>query len=244
MKLVVFDIETTGTDKEKDHIIQFSAIKYDKYNPGNPETYSTYIKPTGPYTMSVAALSKHNLTPKFLEDKPEFVEVAQDILDFISGCALLTYNGLSFDAPILKRHFKEVGIDWHFADIPFYDSFLEEKRRNSHKLEETYKRYMGTAMADDGLNAHDALSDCFATLSIFLEQQKIQQFNPEDILTEDGFIKMMDFSGKDTECFAVGKWSGVSVEYVAKYDKSYINWVLNSPGFDQKTKLICESYLQ
>ena len=30
MKLVVFDIETTGTDKEKDHIIQFSAVKYDK----------------------------------------------------------------------------------------------------------------------------------------------------------------------------------------------------------------------
>ena len=33
--------------------------------------------------MSVAALSKHNITPKFLEDKPEFVDVAQEILDFI-----------------------------------------------------------------------------------------------------------------------------------------------------------------
>ena len=54
---------------------------------------------------------------------------------------------------------------------------------------------------------------------------------------------MMDFSGKETECFAVGKWSGVSIEYVAKHDKSYITWVLNNPGFDKKTKLICESYI-
>ena len=243
MKLVVFDIETTGTDKERDHIIQFSAVKYDKNDPKNLETYSTYVKPTGPYTMSVAALSKHNITPKFLEDKPEFIDVAQDILDFINGCAILTYNGLSFDAPILKRHFKECGIDWSFIDIPFYDAFLEEKRRNSHRLEETYKRYMGSTMEENGLNPHDALSDCLATLTVFLEQQKIQKFGPEDILTEDGFIKIMDFSGKDTECFAVGKWSGVSIEYVAKHDRSYITWILNNPGFDKKTKLICESYI-
>ena len=243
MKLVVFDIETTGLDKEKDHIIQFSAVKYDKNDPKNPETYSTYIKPTGPYTMSIAALSKHHITPQFLEDKPEFIDVAQDILDFINGCAILTYNGLSFDAPFLKRHFKECGIDWSFSDIPFYDAFLEEKRRYSHKLEDTYKRYMGSTMMENGLNPHNALSDCFATLSIFLEQQKIQKFAPEDILTEDGFIKIMDFSGKETECLAIGKWSGVSIEYVAKHDISYISCILNNPGFDKKTKLICESYI-
>ena len=102
---------------------------------------------------------------------------------------------------------------------------------------------MGVSMGENGLNSHDALSDCFATLSIFLEQQRIQKFGPEDVLTEDGFIKIMDFSGKETECFAAGKWSGVSVEYVAKHDRSYITWILNNPGFDKKTKLICESYI-
>ena len=69
------------------------------------------------------------------------------------------------------------------------------------------------------------------------------KFGPEEILTEDGFIKKMEFAGKETECFAVGKWSGASVEYVAKFDKSYITWILNNPGFDKKTKLICESYI-
>lgn len=243
MKLVVFDIETTGLDKEKDHIIQFSAIKYDSENPDDVKTYTTYVQPEGAYTISVVAYAKHHITPDFLKDKPHFIDIAQDILDFFEGCALLTYNGLSFDAPFLKREFKQIGIEWNFSEVPFYDSFLEEKRRNSHKLNEVYLRYIGSTMEEDGLTAHDATSDCFATLAIFLQQQKDKPFSSEEILTEDGFIKKMEFNNKETECFAVGKWSGASVEYVAKYDKSYITWILNNPGFDKKTKLICESYL-
>lgn len=244
MKLVVFDIETTGLDKDKDFIIQFSAIKYDKNNPDQLEKYDTYIKPSGAYTMSIAALAKHHITPAFLEDKPQFADVAGDILDFIDGCALVTYNGLGFDAPFLKREFKEVGITWNFSEVPFYDSFLEEKRRNGNTLADTFKRYMGKTMEEAGLEAHNSLADCEATLKVFLEQQRISKFSPEEILTEDGFIKRQDFAGKITECFAVGKWSGVSVEYVAKNDRSYINWIMNNPGFEHKTKLICESYLR
>ena len=138
MKLVVFDIETTGLDREKDHIVQFSAVKYDSENPSNTETYTTYIQPEGSYNMSITAYVKHRISPEFLKDKPKFADVAQDILDFFEGCSLLTYNGLSFDAPFLKREFKEVGIEWNFSEVPFYDSFLEEKRRSSHKLEDTY----------------------------------------------------------------------------------------------------------
>ena len=116
MKLVVFDIETTGLDKENDHIIQFSAIKYDKNNPDNVEVYETYIQPLGNYSISLPAFSKHGITPDFLKDKPHFVDVAMDIYNFMDDCALLTYNGLSFDAPFLKREFNDVGITWIFSD--------------------------------------------------------------------------------------------------------------------------------
>lgn len=244
MKLVVFDIETTGLDKENAHIIQFSAIKYDKNNPDNVEVYETYIQPTGNYSISLPAFSKHGITPDFLKDKPHFVDVAMDIYNFMDDCALLTYNGLSFDAPFLKREFKDVGITWNFSEVPFYDSFLEEKRRNSHKLEDTYKRYMGVSMEENGLTAHDSTSDCKATLAIFLKQQAEKFFETEEILTEDGFIKRMEFAGKTVECFAVGKYAGTPVMYVAKNDKSYLNWVINNHKFDNKTKLICESYLR
>jgi hypothetical protein len=98
-------------------------------------------------------------------------------------------------------------------------------------------------MEEAGLDAHNALSDIKATLAVFIKQQKQKEYGPEEILTEDGFIRRLEFSGKDTECFVVGKWAGVSLEYVAKYDKSYLNWIISSNDFDKKTKMICESYL-
>ena len=98
-------------------------------------------------------------------------------------------------------------------------------------------------MEEAGLSAHNSTSDCLATLEIFLAQQKEKEYGPEEILTEDGFIKNMDFAGKVVECFAHGKYSGTPLVYVAKNDRSYLSWVINNAGFDIKTRKICEKYL-
>lgn len=241
--LVVFDIETTGLDKKKDYIIQFSAIKYDRETNKIIATYDKYIQPAGNYTMSVAAISKHRITPEFLKDKPLFVEVANEIYQFMDGCDILTYNGIRFDAPFLKREFADCGIEWNFSDLNFYDAMAEEVRRNGNSLGDSFKRYTGKTMEEAGLDAHNALSDIKATLAVFIKQQKQKEYGPEEILTEDGFIRRLEFAGKDTECFVIGKWAGVSLEYVAKYDKSYLNWIISSNDFDKKTKMICESYI-
>lgn len=241
--LVVFDIETTGLDKKKDYIIQFAAIKYNRESREIIDEINTYIQPAGNYTMSVAALCKHRITPQFLTDKPYFVDVATDILNFFEGCDILTYNGLSFDAPFLKKEFADCGIEWNFSEYNFYDAYKEELRRNSNTLGDTFKRYIGKTMEAAGYQAHDAMSDIKATLEVFLGQNAIANYNPEEILTEDGFIKKMEFCGKECECFAVGKWAGVSLEFVAKNDKSYMYWAANNVDFDKKTRVICESYM-
>lgn len=242
--LVVFDIETTGLDKKKDYIIQFAAIKYDLDTNEKLGQINYFIQPSGNYTMSIAALAIHRITPKFLSDKPFFADVALEIYDFIKDCDILTYNGLTFDAPFLKREFHECGIEWNFSEVNFYDSYKEELRRNSNTLGDTFKRYTGMTMEDAGYQAHDAFSDINATLTVFLEQNKVNQVNPEVILTEDGFIKRAKFCDKETEVFAIGKWANVSLEYVVKNDRSYMSWVANNVDFDRKTRTICESYLQ
>lgn len=241
--LVIFDIETTGIDKKKDYIIQFSALKYDVETGETLGTINHYIQPSGNYTMSVVGLTKHRITPKFLMDKPIFADVAVEIYEFLDGCDLLTYNGLNFDAPFLKREFADCGITWTFSNTNFYDAYKEELRRNNNQLSSTFERYTGKTMEDCGYTAHDAMSDVKATLDIFLAQQKIKEYAPEDILTEDGVIKVMDFAGKDKECFTVGKWKDVSLEYVALHDKSYLRWVVSCADFDNATKAICEKYL-
>lgn len=241
--LVVFDIETTGLDKKKDYIIQFSAVKYDRDKSIITDSINHYIQPSGNYSISIVAFLKHKITPDFLKDKPLFIDVAQDIFNFFEGCDILTYNGIGFDAPFLKREFNDCGIEWNFSDYTFFDAFKEELRRNNNQLSSTFERYTGKTMEDAGYVAHDAMSDVKATLDVFLNQQRIKPYDPEKILTDDGFIRIHEFADVECECFSTGKWKDVSVEYVAKYDKSYINWVISSPDFDKNTKLICEKYL-
>lgn len=237
MDIVCFDIESTGLNIETDSIIQFSAIKF------NSETYefinelSSYIQPEGDYSISVSAYFKHRITPDKLKDCPHFKEISSKILEFLDGCALLTYNGLGFDLLMLKNEFKKIGYNWEYSNLIIYDSFAIEARRNSNSLENAFKRYTSKTMDECGFKAHDALSDVKATIEVFKHQNSIEKVSSEHIYGECGLIKDMDFSGKELPCFKTGKWRGIWVAYVVKNDPSYINWLISSGKIDKNTEL-------
>lgn len=237
MKYVAFDIETTGLDKTKDHIIQFAAIKFDSKL---VDEISLYICPEGDYTISPQAYIKHNINAKTLEGAPTFKEVANRIIDFFETpetVSFITYNGNSFDIPFIVEKFKQIGIDFSFVDYNCYDVFLEEKERNGINLEKTYKRYKGIDMESAGLTAHDALSDVKATYSIFVAQQRLQKYGPTKMFGDDNVITIMDFRGTKEPCFNVGKYKQLSVEFVKAYDRGYLEWAISDKcGFSDKTK--------
>ena len=162
--LVIFDLETTGLSRVKDYIIQFAGIKVNRETNDVIDSLNLYIQPDGPYQISIQAYFKHKIKPDFLKDKPKFSEVAQQIVDFIGDCDLLTYNGNHFDIPFLNHKLLLSGYNVDFINTRnCYDSFIEEKRRNGNTLEETYHRYTKKTMEENGLSAHDAFSDVKAT---------------------------------------------------------------------------------
>ena len=235
--LVIYDIETTGLDKNKDQIIQFAAIKVDRQKHKILDRKNIFIKPVGNYSISIQAFFKHGITPQFLEDKPYFKDVAQEIFDFFIGCDILTYNGCSFDNPFLVVEFEKVGIVWDPTNFVNYDSFLTEKRRNGNTLEESFKRYCGKSMSEAGLSAHDALSDVKATYAIFKHQNEIEPIEPENILVADNTISLIEFKGNLEPCFSLGKYKNIPVKYVNEIDPNYIKWVIsNKSGFSTSTK--------
>jgi len=237
--IVVFDLETTGLDRSKDFIIQFAAIKIDANTNKLIDTMNVYIQPVGNYYISPQAKLKHHITEDFLKDKPFFRDVSNQIIDFIKGCDLLTYNGCSFDIPFLKNEFMRIGIDYDFLQHNCYDAFLEEKRRNGNTLGDTYKRYKGKSMEESGLTAHDALSDVKATYSIFYAQQRIHQYGPEQLLGEDNTLAIMEFNGENVPCFNIGKYKLFSVKYICEKDKNYIAWCLSDKcNFTNSTKKV------
>lgn len=243
--LVVLDVETTGLTKEKDFIIQFAAIKVDRQTDAIIDSLDLYIKPSGPYTITIQAYVKHKIKPQDLEDKPTFAEVADKIRDFIEGCDILTYNGNNFDLPFVKIEFNRIGQDINFRTFDCYDSFQEEKRRNSHSLGTTFERYTGKTMEDAGLTAHNAFSDVKATYEIFKAQQQESPFGPEDNLTEDNVIIMGTFNGVEQPVFNIGKYKELPVSYIATIDKGYLSWcVSDSATFAKSTKEYISKYIK
>lgn len=245
MKFVTFDLETTGLDKTRDHIIQFAAIKIEDNK--IIDSINLYIQPEGNYSITPQAYFKHGITAKFLSDKPYLKDVAKTIIDFFETpdtVSVITYNGTSFDIPFLVAALKSIDIDFSFTGYQCYDAFLEEKRRNGINLENTYLRYKGKTMEESGLTAHDAFSDIKATYSIFYAQQKNNRYEAEKMFGDDNAIAMMEFKGNIVPCFNIGKYKQLSIEFVLTYDKGYLEWcVSNKSSFSDKTKEFIKQYL-
>lgn len=243
--LVIPDIETTGLYKEKDSIIQFSAIKVDRQTGNIIDELNLYIRPIGDYIITIQAYLKHHIKPSDLADKPTFMQVADKIRDFMEGCDILTYNGDNFDLPFIQAEFKKIGQEISFNSVDCYDAFIEEKRRNGISLSNTYKRYTGHTMEEDGLQPHDAFSDVKATYRVFVEQQKNEPYGPELRLTEDNVIVMGNFNGKEQPIFNIGKYKELPLSYVSMVDQQYLQWCISDKAsFMDSTKNYISKYIK
>lgn len=244
-QLVVYDLETTGLDKSKDQIIQFAAVKYDWNQKKIVASMNHYIQPEGNYSIPIGAWVVHGITCEFLKDKPHFKELAAEIYAFFEGCDVVTYNGCSFDNCILSAEFARVGIDFDPRKFDNYDCFYEEKRINGNRLGDSFKRYYGRTMDEAGLKAHDALSDVKATTAIFVKQQELHPYSPENILTIDNTVAMQEFRGEVVPCFQLGKYRGLGVEFVSGFDQGYIAWTIGDQSkFANSTKEYLKKYLK
>lgn len=229
MQLVVFDLETTGLDKQKDQIVQFAGLKIDTETNKVISELNLYVRPVQPYAIGLAAYFKHGLKPEFLETQEYLKDLAPTIINFFGddSVGILTYNGNGFDIPFLKIELNKYGFDIDFTKRQIYDAFLEEKKRNGITLENTYKRYKGKTMEEAGLTAHDAMSDIKATYAVFYAQQKTEGYGPVNMYGEDNAIVDMDFKGTVQPCFNIGKYRQLSVEFVKSIDKQYLEWCIS-----------------
>ena len=111
---VVLDTETTGIDFKSGHrVIEIGCIEIINRKFTGVE-YQTYLNPDR--EIDEAAIQIHGLTLDFLKDKPRFIDVAEEFLEFIKGSELLIHNA-EFDIGFLNNELKLV---------PDNDSFLEQ----------------------------------------------------------------------------------------------------------------------
>ena len=146
--IICVDIETTGTNKKIDSIIQISAVRIvlndDNSISYTGEEFNSYINPGPNAHWTKQAIEKTGLTPEFLINAPSPEKVLKSFHEWVKDDDnILTYNGNSFDIPFIKKAMREVGLSFSIAGRKCYDSLYIETVLNSRKLEEVYKRYNG-----------------------------------------------------------------------------------------------------
>ena len=112
-KICIFDVETTGLSKDKDRIVQFSAIIAEPNQYGIYQETSfldLYIKQ--PVYMTQQVINIHHITNEFLEDKPMESEVVNEIYNFLKKADFISgYNIARFDIAFLDKMLGRFGIE-------------------------------------------------------------------------------------------------------------------------------------
>jgi DNA polymerase-3 subunit epsilon len=98
MRQVVLDTETTGLEVGKGHrIIEIGCIELAERRPSG-RRFHRYLNPQRPVDEGARAV--HGISDEFLADKPRFVEIAAEFLEFIGGAELVIHNA-AFDVGFL-----------------------------------------------------------------------------------------------------------------------------------------------
>lgn len=100
MRQIFLDTETTGLEPKLGHrIIEIAAVEMrDRRLTG--QRFHRYLNPGR--ESEAGALQVHGLTSEFLQDKPKFRDIVQELLEFIDSAELIMHNA-PFDVGFLNH---------------------------------------------------------------------------------------------------------------------------------------------
>jgi len=165
MRQVVLDTETTGFEPADGHrIVEIGCVELFDHLPTG-RTWRAYLNPerlVPPETTRI-----HGLTDEFLADKPKFVEVAEEFLEFIGDAALVIHNA-SFDLKFVNSELHRVGKSPipHARAIDTIEIAKSKLPGARYSLDELCKRF---AIDLSARTKHGALLDAELTAQVYLE---------------------------------------------------------------------------
>lgn len=168
--LVIFDLETTGTDLSKDRIVEIAMIKVhpDGSVEKKPEhrgaAHRLLINPEMPIPLESSLI--HGIYDEDVAGKPTFKQYAKGMSAFLDNCDLGGYNSNRFDVPFLAEEFLRAGVDFDLESRHLIDVQNIFHKMEQRTLRAAYHFYCGKTLE----GAHEALPDTEATLEVLLAQ--------------------------------------------------------------------------
>lgn len=168
---IVFDLETTGRNPNRNKIIQCSAIKM-HFN-SNIKRYEeakrmdVYIRPSSPIPKDIEELT--GITNEFIKEHQKETKVFPVIYEFFKDCKLLIGYNIVFDIGFMRSLYERN--DEQFPSIPYIDVYRIAKDQIPTENIENHKlcsvaTYLGL---NKNIKFHSAISDVLVTLKIFNE---------------------------------------------------------------------------
>lgn len=160
---VVFDIETTGLNKDTDYIIEIGALKYKDNN--LVEEFSYLINPNISLPQIITDIT--GITDNMLKDKETIDTVLPKFIAFIEDLPLLAHNG-SFDIGFIEKNIKDLNLskltNKSIDTLELAKKYLPQMY--NYKLE-TLKKYFNVKQV-----SHRAVGDCYTANYVYQECKK------------------------------------------------------------------------
>ena len=229
--LAFFDLETTGTDTNRDRIVQIAIIRVDPS--GLRRTFETLVNPECPIPPSASAI--HGIYDADVRDQPTFAQVRAEVEEYLDGADLAGYNSIRFDQPLLQNELRRSGSHADLDEARHLDAMIIFHKMERRDLTAAYRFYCDSVLED----AHSALADTTATLEILDAQvgryedvpdttQELHDFCNADRKRFVDRDRKLIWNDQGEPEFTFGKLRGSTLKGVcADPDgRGYLEWIL------------------
>ncbi len=163
---IVLDTETTGLEPSQGHrIIEIGCVEMvNRRLTGN--NYHQYIQPDR--QIDAGALEVHGISNEFLQDKPRFGDIIEDLKHYLRGAELVIHNA-PFDVGFLNHELKLSGDTGQIEDFcTVTDTLLMARKLHpgqKNNLDALCKRY---EVNNTQRELHGALLDAEILSEVYL----------------------------------------------------------------------------
>ncbi|NVB37711.1 3'-5' exonuclease [Pseudenhygromyxa sp. WMMC2535] len=246
--LVFLDIEATGTDAQRDRIIEISLLRVaaDPVTIEQPRTWRVNPRQRIPQE----AIEIHGITNEELVDCPTFPELAETLAELLRGADLAGFAVSRLDLRLLKAEFARAKVDLDLDGARLVDAQVVYHTREPRNLAAAVEFYC--QRVHEG--AHGAEADAIASLEVFAGQLEryqdlelqVEAFDDLVSSTNSAFVDQnRRFVWKDGEpAFNFGKLKGKPLRWAAgdPEHRSYLRRLLNGGNLEAEAgQLVIEA---
>lgn len=173
LNYLIFDLEATGLDIEKEYITQFGAVLFENGKINNKKRIISYIH--SPKKISKFISNLTGITNSNIEKAPSIEKIIKPLWEKYGDYIWVAQCGFEFDFLILKRQLLEKGITWfkpQIADTKVMYTYLYKNNVEVPSTDYLIKKYK---LHLSNLQRHNALKDSIIVskiLSKILEDYK------------------------------------------------------------------------